>query len=274
MAQVKLLKIATDGVPVEFGTADDITLNSFTAGAAGPSLSPTSLAMASQPISGAGNLSFQSASTNGITQTAGLLAADNIVGKERSNVMTTAGELLFPVITDTPSTVDNFRVPQIAGVPTATPTNAGAGYMVFDSTDNRLYVWSGSAWVDQTTITGSLSVANSYTAAATIAARDVVYISAADSVTSAIATAATTSQAVGFAVAGAAATAAVSVQENGLMSGFSALTAGARYYLSAATAGAITPTIPAGSGNTIVQVGYAKSATQMAIRIENMGRRA
>lgn len=274
MAQVKLLKIATDGVPVEFGTTDDITLSSFSVIGGGPSLSAVGLAMATQPISGSGNLSFQAPATNGITQTAGLLAADNIVAKERSNSFTTTGKLLFPIITDTPSTVDSFRVPQIAGVPTSTPTNTGAGFMVFDNTDNRLYVWSGSAWVDQTTVSSSYSVQNAYTAGAAIAARDVVYISAADTVTSAISSAPGTSQVIGFSPNGAALAATVQIQENGLISGFSGLTIGSRYYLSATTAGAVTPVVPSGSGNTIIQVGYAKSATQMQVRMDNLGRRA
>jgi hypothetical protein len=58
------------------------------------------------------------------------------------------------------------------------------------------------------------------------------------------------------------------------MGGFSGLTAGARYYLSAGTAGTITATIPSGTGNTIVQCGYAKSATDLQIQLLQLGRRA
>lgn len=272
MAQIKLLKIAADGVPVEFGTSDDITLNSFTSGSV--VMSATGLAMATQAIVNSGNLTFASASANGITQTAGLLAADNIMAKERENLMTVAGGVSFPVITDVAGQVDSFRLPALAGIPTASPTTAGTGHVVWDSTDSRMYAWNGTTWVDQTTVSTTLSTQTPYIAAATIAARDVVYISAADSVSSATASASGTAQAVGFAVAGAAAAGAVAVQDTGALLGFAGLTAGARYYLSGTTPGAVTATIPTTTGHTIVQVGYAKSATAMHIHIEQMGRRA
>jgi hypothetical protein len=44
--------------------------------------------------------------------------------------------------------------------------------------------------------------------------------------------------------------------------------------LNASSAGAITATLPVGTGQTIVQAGYAKSATALQIHIEQMGRRA
>ena len=275
MAQVKLLKIGTDGVPTEFSSTDDITLNSYAVSGGGPSLSATGLALAAQAISGSGNISFTSAATNGLTQTAGVLAADNIVAKDRSNTFTVAGELLFPTVTDTAGQIDNFKLPVVAGVPTATPTNAGSGFTVWDSTDARMYVWSGTAWIDQSTISYAPNVQNAYSAGAGgVAARDVTYISAADTVLPASAASGATAQAIGFAVTAAAAAASVQVQENGVMTGFAALTAGARYYLSGTTAGQITATIPVTAGHTIVQVGYAKSTTALAIRFENMGRRS
>lgn len=274
MAQVKLLKIATDGVVQEFGTTDDISLNSFTVTGGAQALSATGLVLGSQPVTGASSFQVTSPASGFLNQTAGNLIFDNIFGKERTNLLSTAGEILFPVVTDTPSTVDNFRVPQIAGAPTSTPTNAGSGYMVFDSTDNRLYVWSGSAWIDQTSIAYAPNVQNPYTAGAALAAHDVVYVSAADTVSQAVASAPASSQVIGFAVGAAALSAAVQVQENGILNGFTGLTAGARYYLSGTTAGAVTNTIPAASGNTIVQVGYAKSATALHISIDSLGRRA
>ena len=274
MAQVKLLKIATDGVPVEFGTADDITLASFTAGTGGPVLSATGLNLSTQPISGLTNITFASPTTNTINQTASNLIIDNIMAKERSNTLTTAADILFPVITDTAAQVDALRLPAVAGTPTATPTTTGEGFVVWDSTNDKMYVWNGSAWADQTTVSTTSSVQTSYTAGAITAARDVVYISAADNVSPALASAASTAQAVGFAVGAAAAAAGVQVQDSGALSGFSALTAGSRYYLSGTTAGSVTATIPATSGHSIVQVGYAKSATVMQIAIEQMGRRA
>jgi len=49
---------------------------------------------------------------------------------------------------------------------------------------------------------------------------------------------------------------------NGVISGMTGLTIGARYYLSAATPGAITLTAPSTTGNGIFAVGRAKSATE------------
>jgi len=275
MAQVKLLKIASDGVPLEFDSAaDDITLNSFAVQGGGPVLSGTGLDMNGQDVTDISDLVFTDPAVGTVNQTAGSLIVNNIMAKERSNVMTTASDILFPVITDTAGQVDAFRLPAIAGVPSATPTNSGEGYAVWDSTNNKMYIWDGSSWVDQSTISFAPSVQNSYVAGVGgVAIRDVVYISAADTVLPASASAAGTAQAMGFAVAAAAAAGAVSIQENGVMAGFTGLTAGARYYLNT-TAGAVTSTIPSGTGNTIVQVGYAKSATAMHVRIQQLGRRA
>jgi hypothetical protein len=68
------------------------------------------------------------------------------MAKDRDNVMTTGSSILFPTITDTNTQVDMLRVPVIAGAPTVAPLTSGEGYMVWDSTNNKLYVWSGSAW--------------------------------------------------------------------------------------------------------------------------------
>jgi hypothetical protein len=106
-----------------------------------------------------------------------------------------------------------------------------------------------------------------------IAAREVVYISAADNVSLADADADVSSQVIGFATAAATATNSVVVRKFGRMAGFTGLTAGSRYFLSA-TAGAITTTVPAGAGNSIVQVGYAKNTTTLDIAIQSLGRRA
>jgi len=273
MAQVKLLKIASDGTPLEFNSSsDDITLASFTAGSVVHSA--TGLVMADQDITGLGDLAFTDPSVGTVNQTAGSLIIDNIMAKERSNNMTTAGGIAFPVITDSAGQVDSFRLPALAGAPTASPTNGGEGHMVWDSSANKLYIWDGSVWDDQSTVSAANSVENIYTADEDLAARDVVYISAADNVSLADCSSVATSYAIGLAKAAALDTASVSVQSEGVMTGFSGLTPGARYYLSGSTPGAITATIPTGSGNTIVQVGYAKSASALHIHIEGLGRRA
>lgn len=275
MAQIKLLKIASDGVPLEFNSAsDEITLASFTVQGGGPVLSGTGLDMNNQDVSDIKNLDFNDPSVSTIEQTAGALIVDNIMAKERENLMTTAGGISFPVVTDVAGQVDAFRLPALAGTPTATPSTGGEGHLVWDSTNDKLYAWTGSAWDDLSTVQAASQVVNSYTADEALAARDMVYISAADNVSKALADNTSKSYAIGFAKAAALDTASVEVQSEGVLTGFTGLTAGARYYLDDTTAGLITSTVPTGSGKTIVQAGYAKSTTALHIHIEQMGRRA
>lgn len=273
MAQIRTLKIDTDGIPVEHALADDITFNSFTAGS-GPVMSPTGIDMNGQDVTDLSDLVFTDPSVGTVNQTAGSLIIDNIMAKDRSNSMTTASDILFPTVSDTAGQVDIFRLPTIAGVPTATPTASGEGFLLWDATGDRLFAWTGSAWDDLSTVSSAQNIEDSYIAEVAVAARDVVYISSADNVSPADASAGTSAQAIGFASAAAAPTASVTVRKFGRLSGFSALTAGARYYLSASTPGAIVSATPVGSGNTIIQVGYAKNATTLDIMIESLGRRA
>lgn len=275
MAQIKLLKIASDGVPLEFtSSADEITLLSFSVDGGGPVLSGTGLDMNGQSVSDASSVQVTNPAVGFLNQTAGNLIFDNIMAKERENLMTTAGSVSFPVITDVAGQVDAFRLPALAGVPTASPTNGGEGHLIWDSTNDRLYAWTGSAWDDLSTASEANSVVNPYTALVAVAARDFVFISAADSVSPAIADNTSSSYGMGFAKAAAAPAALVDVKSEGIMTGFSGLTAGSRYYMSDSVAGAITTSVPSGSGKTIVQAGYAKSATALHIHIEQMGRRA
>ena len=234
----------------------------------------TGIDMNGQDISDLSDLVFTDPSVGTINQTVGAVIVNNLMAKERSNVMTTAGDVLFPVITDVAGQVDAFRLPALAGAPSATPTASGEGFLVWNSAADKLYAWNGASWVDLSTATAANSTQNNFIAEVAVASRDAVYISSADNVSPAQGLSTSASYLIGFAVAAAAPTVAVSVQSNGLMSGFTALTAGARYYLSAATPGGITSTIPVGSGNTVVQAGYAKSATVFNIDIEQMGRRA
>lgn len=276
MAQVKLLKISSDGIPLEFdSTNDDVTLKSFSVVGGGPVLDATGLDMNNQDVSDLKNLLFNAPSTGYINATAGNLIVDNIMGKERNNTMTVAADILFPQITDNAGQVDAFRIPSLAGAPTASPTVAGEGYLVYDRTNKKPYVWTGTEWDDLSTVDSAGNVDDvGYTAEEALAIRDVLYISSADKVSKADASAPAKSYAIGLTPAAALLAGAVSVRKFGRMAGFSALTAGARYYLSATTPGAITATIPAGSGNTVTQIGYAKNTTTLEIMIEQMGRRA
>jgi hypothetical protein len=275
MAQVKLLKIdSTYGIPLEFDSAlDDITLLSYTVTGGGPVLSGTGLDLNNQDISDIKNVAFNTSSTATIGVNGTTYIADDWMFQTKNNVMTTAGGVLFPVVTDVAGEVDAFRLPALAGAPTASPTSGGEGYLVWDSTNNALYAWNGTAWDNLNTVTSAEHIDDIYTAGETLVATDAVYISAADTVSKAECDVATSSYLIGFATAGAASAAPVTVRKNGYLGGFSTLTAGARYYLSA-TAGAITSTLPVGTGNVIVQAGYAKNTTTLDIQILQLGRRA
>lgn len=274
MAQVKLLKIAADGVPYEFDSAsDDVTLNSFTVQGGGPVLSGTGLDLNNQDVSDVQDLVFNNPTTGTINQTAGNLLVDNIMGKDRANLMALASDILFGAVGDVAAQVDSFKVPHMAAIPTATPAySSDQGYLV--SYNGSLWMWDGAAWNDLGTSDEAKQVANYYVADEALLLNDMVYISAANNVSKALADNTSKSYAIGFAQAAAADTDPVNIVSEGVLTGFVGLTPGARYYLHDANAGEITTTIPSGSGKTIVQAGYAKSATALHIHIEQMGRRA
>lgn len=274
MAQVKTLKINSSGLPQEIDvTADDITFASFTVNG-GPVLN-ANLDMNNGNISDVNDLSFTDPTTDGITNTNGTFAADDIMFDSHENVMEVGAAILFPVITDVADSVDALRIPALAGTPTATPTDGGEGYLVWDSTNDKLFAWTGTEWDDLSTVTAAERVCNSYTAAATLAAGDVVYISAADNVNKAdVSSSGAASRPIGLALTAATATNPVDVCCNGIVSGLSGLTAGARYFADPAVAGGITSTVPVGAGNKLIQIGYAKSATELHLQIDYLGRRA
>ena len=275
MAQVKLLKIGSDGIATEFASAtDEITLASFTVQGGGPVLSGTGLDMNNQDISDVQDLVFNNPASGTINQTAGNLIIDNIMAKERNNVITTAGAVLFPSITNAVGEVDAFRLPYLAGVPSVTPAfDANPGYMVYDSTNKNLYIWDGAAWDNQSTVSSAQAVDVAFTAGEALTAGDAVYIDSAGEARLADIDAAATSTAVGFALSSVSAAASVQVRVDGKISGLSGLTIGARYYLSG-TAGGVTSTVPSGAAQYIVQMGYAVSATEILIQVLQLGRRA
>jgi hypothetical protein len=69
-----------------------------------------------------------------------------VMGKDRANVMKAESSIIFPEITDTNTEVDMLRIPSIPAAPTVAPLESGSGYMVWDSGNSKLYVWTGSAW--------------------------------------------------------------------------------------------------------------------------------
>lgn len=274
MAQVRLLKIDSNGLPKEMDTAnDDITLNSFTVDG-GAVLDDTGLDMNNTNISDVGDLSFTDPTTDGITNTNGTFAADDIMFDNFENVMETGAAILFPSVADNVDEVDAFRLPALAGAPTAAPADGGEGYLIWDSSADALYAWNGAAWSNLSIVEEAERVCFEYTAGEAIAAGQAVYISAADTVSLADTSAEATSRIIGVAGAAIANGAQGKICSDGVVGGFSGLTAGSRYFQDPATPGALTTTPPTGSGESIVQVGYAKSATELALQIDFLGCRA
>lgn len=218
MAQVKLLKIAADGVPLEFNSAtDEITL-----------------------LTG---------------QFGNLKLAGNTLTSEDVN-----GDLILTPNGTGDLVLDGVNWPQADGTAGQFLQTNGAGQL---------------SWANQADDLEALRVVNQYTADENLLARDALYISAADNVSKAdVSGGGAPSRVIGFAQAAASDTNPVNVVSEGVLEGFTGLTAGARMYADPSTPGAITSTIPSGSGNTIVQVGYAKSATALHIHIEQLGRRS
>lgn len=274
MAEVNLMRFDSDGLLIEHDPANDsVTFTQYTVDGGGPVLG-ANLDMNNGEVQDAGALSFTDPATDGIVLTSGTLIADDIMGVSLENSMDVGAAILFPAISDDADEVDAFAFPQLAGAPTATPSDGSEGHAVWDSTNDVLYVWDGAGWVNTSVASEAQSVDNSYVAATGgVTAGDVVYKNATnDEAAPAQADAAATSKVIGFAVTTAAAAASFDVRSAGIISGLSGLTAGDRMFLDASTAGAITATRPSGSGNIVVQVGYAKNATDLDIQIEIIGK--
>jgi hypothetical protein len=275
MGQILPLKIDALGLPREVDVAaDEITLASFTVHGGGPVLSATGLDLNNQDVSDVNDLAFNNPATATISMTAGAVIVDDLMAKDRVNVMAVDAAVQFPVVTDVAGALSALKLPTIAGAPSAAPTS-GIGTEVYDSTNKKLYIWDGLVWDDQSTVSVANSVDNSFLASAAIAARDVVYIDAADHVNKAISNDIAKSQVIGFALAAAAAAEdPVIVRNQGIVSGFSGLTAGAKQYLSPSVAGGRSETLPTGTGNVIVALGYAKNTSDIFVQIQPLGRRA
>lgn len=126
-------------------------------------MSPTGIDMNDTDLTEVQDILFNDPATGTINQTAGNLIVDDIMAKERDNAMTTAGAILFPAITDVAGEVDAFKIPHIAGIPSATPAfSTAAGYMVYDDTNNDLYIWDGAAWDNLNTVEEAERIVNLY----------------------------------------------------------------------------------------------------------------
>lgn len=160
-------------------------------------------------------------------------------------------------------------------LPNAVMGSPVEGSTYWDGTSDTLYVYDGSAYVNVSSAGTASSVVTQYTAGTGgIAQFDAVYISSADTVLKADATATSTAKIIGFAPLAITATSDGSIQEDGVLAGvLSGATAGDVYFLSE-TAGQISTTRPTASGSMVVKVGYAKNATDLHIQFQFMGRRS
>lgn len=146
----------------------------------------------------------------------------------------------------------------------------GLTYPAADGSANQFLQTNGAGTLSFATPSNASSsqVCNDYTADEALAAVDAVYISAADNVSKADASSEATARVIGFNNSGVVAdTGTAEICSEGVHSGFTGLTPGATYFLSE-TAGLITTTPPSADESVVVQVGYAKSATELHIHIE------
>ena len=95
---------------------------------------------------------------------------------------------------------------------------------------------------------------------------EVVYVSGTDAVERADNSASATALPAGVAAATIAAGATGRIRQSGVQNGYVGLTPGVKYWLG--TGGAITATAPTGSGDYVVQVGKALSATELLVEIK------
>lgn len=267
MAIIRPIKIdATTGMFIEIdNSADDIVANTITVHGSMVILNSGGILLNSGTISGAGDISFSDPATRGLVQTSGgTLAANNIVGKDRDNTIGSAGSILFPLIANTAAQVDALQVPRLAGAPTATPAaNSGAGFIVYDDTNNALYLWNGAAWE---TPSAPATLVNTYVAVTGINAGIAVSLNSSCMVFPATNLTESAARVIGFSQHSAGSGVAINVIRAGEVAGFTTLVPGSRYFLGSATA-VITTTPATDANHQIIQVGFAENSTTLSLQI-------
>lgn len=248
MAEIKILKIGSDGFDTEHDSAaDQITMSGFTAD-----------------------------NTNGFAVTSGVTITqdivfnavdDEIAGIENQNLLDKTADEDY---------TGKFNV--LGGnliLPNGAQSSPDTNEVYFDG--SSLLVWDGSQWVDIGASGASDSVKVTYTAAGGgISQYDAVYISAADTVDKADASAKATAKVIGFAPSAIGGSGSGLIQVSGVLAGAiseSGVSAGDAMFLDT-TAGQISTSRPTGAGEVVILVGYAKNATDLHIQIQGIRVRA
>lgn len=143
---------------------------------------------------------------------------------------------------------------------TGTPAE---GNVYWDSSNDALYVYDGAAWSE---VGGDTSEVVVTMTSAGVTAGDAVYINGSGQAASAQADNINTSKVIGFAKTTVGSGSNVDIIVVGTVSGvLSGATAGNTYFLSDATAGDVSTTVPSDNGDVVMRVGYAISATDLFI---------
>lgn len=258
-AEVKLLKIASTGLPIEMDSANDqIVLNQFSVTGGGPVLGTSGLDLNGQDLVDCG----------AITMTA---VDDLIAGIENQNLVDkTAAESISGAWD---FSTGEFTFPNDAS---AVPAEGDA---YWDDATNKLFVYDADSatWIDISKASEALAIDIPYFVMplAGVSAGDAVYISANDGIDLAIADGTKKAYSIGFAVNAEVQGNQVDIREKGIITGVVVgATAGDPYYLSKDNAGKLVLAAPTASGKDVVRMGYARNATDLNIDIQYIGKRA
>lgn len=140
--------------------------------------------------------------------------------------------------------------------------------MLFDDTNDDVYVYTGSAWKN---LSSSEAIESNYTSdlvGASLGAA--MYVSGSGVVSELGAADANCKKVVGLSKSAVGPSGPLTLVTSGLLGGLSSLTPGDVYYISPTT-GVITNVAPSTSGEHIVKVGVAKSATELEVCLQYLG---
>jgi uncharacterized cupin superfamily protein len=144
-------------------------------------------------------------------------------------------------------------------------TYAGTGWTL-QGPDPITVGVSSQTWVQTAALAYGLA-ADTFTCPATVLVRDVVYLSAADTVDKADANVVAQMPAIGVVLAKPTATSATVVFA-GPVTGFAGLTPQLDVYVDKVTPGGLTQTAPSASGDRVQKVGFARNATTIIVMVD------